>query len=241
MSYSSILNKLSVFVHLPTLLPFLLIIHSPVRICLWTGLTSWMHGQESLGILLCNKLKIRVDSMEKGFFECDILTNAVWQCTRMIILPGHCWRPSSVTMALAHHRLLVQILKSFPADASVPEFFNWFFPTEKWIRNEDLISVLKRTESVQLWLKMSPTPKSGPSRHSLAATTTSYIEILILLLRLHWETPMKSTFLPAVQVRLWTGLSPLPMSNPSLHWYLIVVPGTRYLWSKPASAPTRPK
>ena len=69
------------------------------------------------------------------------------------------------------------------------------------MRNEDLISVLKRTESVQLWLKMFPTPKSGPSRHSLAATT-SYIEILIILLRLHWEIPEKSTFLPAVQVRL---------------------------------------
>ena len=113
-------------------------------------------------------------------FECDILTNAVWQCTRIIIHPGHCRRPSCVTMALAHHRLFVQILKSFPADASVPEFLNWFFSTEKWIRNEDLISVLKRTESVQLWLKMFPTPKSGPSRHSLAATT-SYFEVLIIL------------------------------------------------------------
>ena len=118
--------------------------------------------------------------------------------------------------------------------------FELIFLNRKWIRNEDLISVLKRTESVQLWLKMLPTPKSGPSRHSLAATT-SYIEILIILLRLHWEIPEKSTFLPAVQVRLWTGLSPLPMSNPSLHWYLIVVPGIRYLWSKPTSAPTRPK
>ena len=58
--------------------------------------------------------------------------------------------------------------------------FELIFLNRKWIRNEDLISVLKRTESVQLWLKMFPTPKSGPSRHSLAATT-SYIEILIIL------------------------------------------------------------
>ena len=32
-----------------------------------------------------------------------------------------------------------------------------------------MISVLKRTELVQLWLKMRPAPRSGPSKHSLAA------------------------------------------------------------------------
>ena len=40
-----------------------------------------------------------------------------------------------------------------------------------WIKKcLHLISVLKTTESVQLWLKICPTPRSGPSRHSLAAT-----------------------------------------------------------------------
>ena len=32
-----------------------------------------------------------------------------------------------------------------------------------------MISVLNRTELVQLWLKMRPAPRSGPSKHSLAA------------------------------------------------------------------------
>ena len=49
--------------------------------------------------------------------------------------------------------------------------FNIYEKNSFWIKKcLHLISVLKRTESVQLWLKICPTPRSGPSRHSLAAT-----------------------------------------------------------------------